>query len=93
MAHWRQVLPPGRILDVRYEDIVVDLEGQARRIIAHCGLDWDPRCLAFHETERPILTASAAQVRQPLYNSAVGRWRVHEETPLRPLLAELAPLA
>ena len=86
MAHWHRVLPPDRILDVRYEDVVADLEGQARRIIAHCGLDWDPRCLAFHQTERPVRTASAAQVRQPIYNSAVGRWRVHEEA-LRPLLA------
>jgi hypothetical protein len=89
MAHWHCVLPPCRILDVRYEDVVADLEGQARRIIAHCGLNWDSRCLAFHQTERPILTASAAQVRQPIYNSAVGRWRVHEEA-LRPLLAELS---
>ena len=72
-----------------YEDVVADLEGQARRIIAHCGLNWDPRCLAFHQTERPVLTASAAQVRQPIYNSAVGRWRVHEEA-LRPLLTELS---
>ncbi len=79
MAHWHRVLPPGRILDVRYEDIVADLEGQARRIVAHCGLDWDPRCLAFHQTERPVLTASAAQVRQPIYNNAVGRGRVYEE--------------
>jgi len=89
MAHWHHVLPPGRILDVRYEDVVADLEGQARRIIAHSGLNWDPRCLAFHQTERPVLTASAAQVRQPIYNSAVGRWRVHEEA-LGPLFAELS---
>ncbi|WP_213736039.1 tetratricopeptide repeat protein [Bradyrhizobium sp. dw_411] len=88
MAHWHRVLPPGRILDVRYEDVVADLEGQARRIVAHCGLDWDPRCLAFHQTERPVLTASAAQVRQPIYNSAIGRWRLHEPL-LGPLLAGL----
>ena len=88
MAHWHRVLPPGRILDVRYEDVVADLEGQARRIVAHCGLDWDPHCLAFYQTERPVLTASAAQVRQPIYNGAIGRWRVHEEA-LGPLLAEL----
>ena len=88
MTHWHHVLPPGRILDVRYEDVVADLEGQARRIIAHCGLDWDQRCLAFYQTERPILTPSAAQVRQPIYNTAVGRWRVHKEA-LRPLLTEL----
>jgi tetratricopeptide (TPR) repeat protein len=89
MAHWHRVLPPGRILDIRYEEVVADLEGQARRIIAHCGLNWDPRCLAFHQTQRPVLTASAAQVRQPIYNTAVGRWRVHEEA-LRPLLTELS---
>ena len=88
MEHWHHVLPPGRILEVRYEDVVADLEGQARRIIAHCGLDWDPRCLAFHRTDRPVRTASATQVRQPIYNSAVGRWRVHEPF-LGPLLAEL----
>ena len=89
MAHWERVLPPGRMLTVRYEDVVADLEVEARRIIAHCGLDWDPRCLAFHKTERPIRTASALQVRQPIYNSAVGRWRAYAPF-LRPLLAELA---
>jgi hypothetical protein len=89
MAHWHRVLPPGRILDVSHEDVVADLEGQAKRIIAHCRLNWDPRCLAFHQNERPVLTASAAQVRQPIYNSAVCRWRVHERD-LQPLLAELA---
>ncbi len=84
MAHWHRVLPARSILDVRYEDVVADLEGQARRIIAYCGLPWDDRCLSFHETERPVRTASATQVRQPIYKSAVGRWRVYE--------AQLAPL-
>jgi hypothetical protein len=88
MAHWQCVLPPGRILDVYYEDVVADLERQARRIIAHCGLDWDPRCLTFHQTHRSVLTASTAQVRQPIYSNAVGRWRVHREA-LEQLLAEL----
>jgi tetratricopeptide (TPR) repeat protein len=88
MEHWHHVLPASRILDVRYEDVVADLEGQARRIVAHCRLDWDPRCLAFNETVRPVRTASVAQVRQPIYTSAVGRWRVHEKY-LGPLLAEL----
>jgi hypothetical protein len=88
MAHWHRVLPAGRILDVRYEDVVSDLEGQARRVIAHCGLDWDPRCLDFHRTERPVRTASATQVRQPIYNSSIGRWRMHEPF-LGPLLTEL----
>jgi hypothetical protein len=85
-------LPADRILDVSYEDVVADLEGQARRIIAHCGLDWDPHCLAFYETERPVRTASAMQVRQPIYNSAIGRWRLYEGF-LGPLRAELAEFA
>jgi tetratricopeptide (TPR) repeat protein len=88
MAHWRQALPQGRILDVHYEEVVADVEGQARRIIAYCGLDWDDRCLAFHQTVRPVRTASAIQVRQPIYNASIGRWRVHEPF-LGPLLAEL----
>jgi tetratricopeptide (TPR) repeat protein len=88
MAHWHAILPPGRILDVRYEDVVADLEGEARRIVAHCGLEWDARCLVFHETERPVRTASATQVRRPIYDSAVGRWRAHRAF-LHPLLVEL----
>ena len=88
MAHWHRVLPPGTILDVRYEDVVADLEGQARRLLDHCGLAWDPRCLAFNETERPIRTVSATQVRQPIYAHSVERWRVYEKW-LGPLLAEL----
>jgi hypothetical protein len=89
MDHWHRALPPGRILDVHYEDVVADLEGQARRITAHCGLDWDRRCLAFHENERPVLTASSTQVRQPLYRTAIGRAQHYQEF-LGPLLAELS---
>jgi len=88
MAHWRRVLPPGRILDVRYEDVVDDVEGAARRILAHCGLDWDARCLDFHRTERSVQTASAAQVRKPIYRDAIARWRRYERF-LGPLTAEL----
>jgi hypothetical protein len=88
MAHWRRVLPEGRMLDVRYEDVVADLEGQVRRIIAYCGLPWDDRCLSFHATDRPVRTASATQVRQPIYTSAVGRWKAYEPY-LGPLLKEL----
>ncbi len=90
MRHWHSILPPGRILDVRYEDVVADLEGQARRIIAHCGLPWDDRCLAFHKTDRPVRTASAIQVREPIYRNAIGRWRGYEKF-LGPLFAELGP--
>ncbi len=89
MDHWQRVLPRGRILDVHYEEVVSDLEGQARRIIAHCGLEWDARCLLFNATDRPVLTASNFQVRQPLYQSAVGRARAYEEFigPLREAMA------
>jgi hypothetical protein len=91
MAHWHRVLPPGRVIDVRYEDLVDDLEGVARRIIAGCGLPWDPRCLAFHRNERPVRTASVMQVRQPVYRSSVGRWRRYQNF-LGPLFAALAPV-
>jgi tetratricopeptide (TPR) repeat protein len=89
MDHWGAAFP-GSILDVHYERIVADLEGQARRLIDHCGLGWDPACLDFHRTERPVRTASAVQVRQPLYAGAVGRWRPFEPY-LRPLIAALKP--
>jgi Flp pilus assembly protein TadD len=91
MAHWHEVLPPGAILDVHYEDMVADVEGVSRRIVAHCGLEWDARCLDFHRSARPIRTASAAQVRKPIYQGAVQRWRKYEAF-LEPLLAELAPV-
>ena len=86
MAHWRQVLPPEVMLEVQYEEVVSDLDVQARRIVAHCGLEWDARCLDFHLTERPVRTASAAQVRRSIYQSSVGRWRSYEPF-LQPLIA------
>jgi tetratricopeptide (TPR) repeat protein len=67
MEHWRKVLPGGAMIEVQYEDLVRDLEPDARRIISHCGVDWDDACLAFHKTRRPVQSASAVQVRQPLY--------------------------
>ncbi len=76
------------MLETQYEELVSDPEGQARRIVAHCGLEWDPACLAFNKTERVILTASAAQVRQPMYRSAIGRWRPYREM-LEPLFAAM----
>ena len=88
MAHWRQVLPV-RLLEVPYEETVADLEGVARRLVAWCGLDWQPACLAFHEGQRPIRTASITQVRQPLYLRSVGRWK-HYEQVLGPLFARLS---
>ncbi|MGH7030610.1 MAG: sulfotransferase family protein [Stellaceae bacterium] len=89
MAHWRAVLPAGVMLEVRYEALVGDFEQEARRIVAHCGLRWNAACLDFHNTRRPVHTASSVQVRRPLYRSSVGRWRPAEEV-LRPLLDALA---
>ena len=88
MAHWRSVLPAGAMLEVQYEDVVDDLEVQARRLLDYCGLPWDERCLAFHETNRPVSTSSNVQVRRPIYRSSVARWRRYEAW-LGPLLAEL----
>jgi hypothetical protein len=88
MDHWRATLPPERFHEVRYEDVVADLEGQARRMVAFCGLDWDPACLRFYETSRSVRTASLNQVRRPLYRSSQGRWRAYEAQ-LRPLIEAL----
>jgi tetratricopeptide (TPR) repeat protein len=92
MAHWRAVLPAEAMLEVRYEDVIADLEGQARRIVAYCGLEWDARCLEFHNADRPVRTASVAEVRQPIYASAIGRWRAYESF-LGPLRDALGPSA
>lgn len=73
MAHWRAVLPASRFIEVDYEDFVADLEGQSRRLVACCGLEWDAACLRYAETQRVIRTASAAQVRRPIYHSSIGR--------------------
>jgi tetratricopeptide (TPR) repeat protein len=78
MAHWRAVLPPGVMLEVQYEELVADFENYARRIVEFCGLGWDPRCLAFFETQRPVRTASVLQVREPIFTRSIGRWREYE---------------
>ncbi|MGB9389027.1 MAG: sulfotransferase [Xanthobacteraceae bacterium] len=85
MEHWRQVLPDGAMLEVQYEELVGDLETEARRIVEFCGLGWDAACLSFYKTERPVRTASVIQVRQPIYPSSVGRWRAYEKE-LQPFL-------
>ncbi len=89
MAHWRAVLPAEQFTEVVYEELVADQESQTRRLLAACGLDWDPACLAFHQTQRAVRTASSGQVRKPLYRSSLGRWRPYE-TQLAPLLKALA---
>jgi tetratricopeptide (TPR) repeat protein len=78
MAHWHAVLP-GKVLDVHYEETVTDLEGQVRRILGHCGLPFEEGCVRFHETARPVQTASSEQVRQPIYREGLGRWRRYEK--------------
>ena len=92
MAHWGRAIADGFVLEVRYEELVGDFEPQVRRILDFCGLPWDPDCLAFHATSRPVLTASAAQVRQPLYGSSVGRARRYGALlqPLHDALGEAA---
>ena len=92
MEHWRRVLPEGAFLEVDYEDVVSDLEGQARRMVEYCGLEWHEACLDFYRNARPIQTASVMQVRQPIYRSSVGRWR-HYEPYLAPLIDALGSLA
>jgi tetratricopeptide (TPR) repeat protein len=83
MDHWDAVLP-GRVLHVQYEELVREPQAHIRRLLEHCGLEFEPACLKFHETRRPVRTASAEQVRQPLYTSGVDYWR-HFEAELEPL--------
>jgi tetratricopeptide (TPR) repeat protein len=78
-AHWRTVLPPGTILDVPYEELIADQEGWTRKILDFLGLEWDERCLDFHKTKRPVVTASYWQVRQRIYKDSVERWRNYEK--------------
>ncbi|MBU4061780.1 MAG: sulfotransferase [Alphaproteobacteria bacterium] len=87
MEHWRSVLP-GRIIDVNYESIVTDQEAETRRLLDACGLEWTPACLDFHLNDSPSATASAAQVRRPLYTSSIGRWKKYRKH-LGPLIEAL----
>ncbi|MFI5456158.1 MAG: tetratricopeptide repeat protein [Isosphaerales bacterium] len=87
MDHWRAVLPVP-MHEVDYEETVADLEGVARRLVAACGLDWEPACLEFYRTRRPIRTASVVQVRQPIYSGSVARWKNYK-TVLADLFAKL----
>jgi len=91
MDHWRRVLPAGAFYDVQYEAIVADMEGEARKLLDYCGLEWNAACLDFHKTQRQVRTASVVQVRQPIYATSVERWRKYEKF-LGPLLEELGDL-
>lgn len=89
MHHWDELFP-GRVLQINYEDIVNEQESGSRELIAFCGLDWEERCLDFDKNEAPVATASSAQVRQPVYRTALARWKNYEEQlePLAALLSE-----
>ena len=90
MDHWHEVLP-GKVLDVQYEEVVADLEGQVSRVLKYCDLEWEESCLRFHETGRSVKSASSEQVRLPLYSSSVNSWR-HYEPHLGALIEVLEPL-
>jgi len=90
MDHWHEAAP-ARVLDVQYEEVVADLDGQVRRILEFCDLPFEDECLRFHETRRAVKTASSEQVRQPIYSAALHRWRNYEEH-LEPLIEVLEPL-
>lgn len=89
MQHWGQVLP-NPILNLQYESLVSDFEPTVRALVEFCGADFEEQCLRFHETRRQVKTPSASQVRQPIYQSSVGRWRRYEQElePLRSALVQ-----
>jgi tetratricopeptide (TPR) repeat protein len=92
MDHWTQELP-GQVVNVSHEALVADPERQIRSLVTEaCGLDWDPACLRFYETKRPVRTASVAQVRQPIFSTSIERWRRYEKH-LGPLFEALGPYA
>jgi hypothetical protein len=87
MAHYAQVLPLP-LFELNYEELTAQQEAVSRRLVEFCGLDWDDRCLRFHETARTVRTSSSLQVRKPMYTSSVGRWKRYEAH-LGPLLDAL----
>ena len=87
MDHWAEVLP-GKVMHLQYEALVREPESNIRRLLTHCGLPFEAACLRFHETKRPVRTASAEQVRQPMYSTGVGYWRNFAED-LEPLKRSL----
>ena len=89
MDHWHNALPY-RILEVNYESVVADLESQVKRLLDHCNLPFEESCIRFHETERAVRTASAQQVRQPIYRTGVAHWQNYEEW-LEPLKQAIGP--
>jgi tetratricopeptide (TPR) repeat protein len=92
MEHWARVLP-GRVIDFGYEALLAEPEARIRWLVTEaCGLTWDSRCMQFHKTERAVTTASAVQVRRPLFSTSQSRWRRYESR-LGPLIEALGPYA
>ena len=91
MEHWTAVLPHGRILHVQHENVLDDLDGQVRRILDYCGLEFEQTCVDFHQTKRAVRTASSEQVRRPINRKGQGRWQpyAHHLTPLKTALGQL----
>jgi hypothetical protein len=90
MDHWDAVLRD-RVHRVQYEEMVADSEGQIRRLLDYCGLEFEEQCLRFYETERAVRTPSSEQVRQPIYKEGLEQWR-HYEKHLEPLKKALGPI-
>jgi len=90
IAHWRDVLPPGVMLEVDYEDLVDDLDAQGRRLFAHCGLDWEDARIASGQTRRPAQGATIYRLRPPIYRTSLGRGRSYGRL-LDPLITALGP--
>jgi tetratricopeptide (TPR) repeat protein len=89
MEHWHKVLPEGVLTTVQYEDVVTETEKEAKALIDFIGLKWDHKCLEFHKSDRPVKTASVAQVRKPIYKTAVKRWMKYGDG-LQPLIDAVA---
>jgi hypothetical protein len=90
MAHVDAVLP-GRVHRVTYERMVEDTEKEVRRLLEYCGLEFEPACLEFYKTDRPVRTPSSEQVRRPIYRDATEEWRPYEKY-LGPLKSALGPV-
>ena len=88
MAHWQEIFSDN-ILELKYEALLDDPETESRRLLEHCGLEWDPEVLNFANQRRPVSTASLWQVRQPLYKTAIGRWKMYQQhlEPLQKILS------
>ena len=89
MEHWEKVLPEGFMTTVVYEDVVANTEKEAKRLIEFLGLPWNDKCVDFHKSDRPVKTASVAQVRRPIYKTSVERWKKYGAG-LQPLVDAVA---